>query len=104
MSITLTPRVEAVIQQKVASGLYASANEVIEAAVLLLDERDRFERLHASLLEAETQTREGKVVEWTPELRRQLRQEAEEMARRGNSSDPEVCPHRMPEDRPPPRV
>jgi antitoxin ParD1/3/4 len=92
MAITLTPRAEALIRQKVANGLYASADEVIEAAVMLLDERDRFERLRASLLEAEAQTREGKVVEWTPEFRRQLRQEAEEMARQGIPADPDVCP------------
>jgi hypothetical protein len=89
MDITLTPRAEAVIKEKVDSGLYASADE---AAVLLLDERDRYEHLRTSLLEAGQQTPDGKVVAWTPELRRELRQEAEEMVAQGIPPDPDLCP------------
>ena len=40
MNISLTPKQAAYIQEKVESGLYANANEVIKAALELLRERD----------------------------------------------------------------
>ena len=92
MKITLTPEAEAVVRQKVADGRFASADEVIEAAVTLLEARDRFERLRASLIEAEEEIRAGKTLEWTPELRQRLREEAEAMDREGVPLDPDVCP------------
>jgi len=92
MDITLTSKAEAVIRRQVASGSYASADEAVEAAVMLLDESDRLQHLRALLQEAERETREGSVMEWTPQLRRQLRQEAELMARQGIAPDPDVCP------------
>lgn len=92
MIITLSPRAEAMIQERLESGQYASADEVIEAAVTLLEARERFERLRASLIEAEEQTREGKLLEWTPELRQRLREEAAAMVRQGIPPDPDVCP------------
>jgi hypothetical protein len=57
-----------------------------------LDERGRLKCLRASLVEAEQQTERGDVVDWTPEPRMQIRQEAEEMAPRGMKPDPDVCP------------
>ena len=92
MDVTLTPKAEAVIRQKVASGAYGSADQAVEAAVMLLDERDRLDHLRVLLLEAEQQTRDGAVVEWTPELRSRLRHEAVAMARQGIPPDPDVCP------------
>jgi putative addiction module CopG family antidote len=92
MEIMLTPESEAVVRQKVADGRFASATEVVEAAVLLLDERDRMEYLRGLLLEAEQEVREGKTIEWTPELRQRLREEAAEQNRQGVPLDPDVCP------------
>jgi putative addiction module CopG family antidote len=92
MSITLSPRAAAMVQERLESGRYASADEVIEAAVMLLEARERFDRLRASLIEAEEEIREGKVLEWTPELRQRLREEADEMDRQGVPLDPDVCP------------
>jgi putative addiction module CopG family antidote len=92
MDITLTPKSEELIRQKMSNGRYASASELVEAAVLLLDERDRWEYLRSMLLEAEQQTREGRVLQWTPELRRTLRQQAEAKAQQGIPPNPDVCP------------
>jgi putative addiction module CopG family antidote len=92
MDIRLTPKSEELIRQKMSNGRYASASEVVEAAVLLLDERDRFEYLRGLILEAEEDIESGRTLEWTPELHRQLRREAEEMMRRGIPPDPDVCP------------
>ena len=41
MNVSLTPRLEELVQQKVAGGLYNSASEVIREALRLLEERDR---------------------------------------------------------------
>jgi len=40
MNINLTPRLEDIVRQKVASGLYASASEVIREALRLMEEQD----------------------------------------------------------------
>ena len=40
MNVSLTPQLEKLIQQKVESGMYHSASEVIRDALRLLDERD----------------------------------------------------------------
>jgi antitoxin ParD1/3/4 len=41
MNINLTPQLEELVRQKVASGLYTSASEVIREALRLLEEQDR---------------------------------------------------------------
>ena len=41
VNIKLAPELEVLVEQKVSSGQYPSAHRVIEAALLLLDERDR---------------------------------------------------------------
>jgi hypothetical protein len=55
-----------------------------------VDERDRVDRLRASLVEAEEQTRRGQVVEWTPEVRDQIQREADAMTRQGSVPDPDI--------------
>jgi len=40
MNVSLTPELEALIQEKVSSGLYHSASEVVREALRLLHERD----------------------------------------------------------------
>jgi len=44
MQITLTPEIESIVKQKVASGYYASETAVIRESLRLLEERDE-ERL-----------------------------------------------------------
>jgi antitoxin ParD1/3/4 len=92
MKIALTPEMEELIRQKVANGRYESPADVVEAAVQLLDAEDRREHLRSLLRETGQQTREGDVLQWTPELERQLLREADEMDRRGVPINPEVCP------------
>jgi antitoxin ParD1/3/4 len=40
-NVSLTPELEAFVDQTVASGRYRSASEVVRAALRLLDERER---------------------------------------------------------------
>jgi antitoxin ParD1/3/4 len=53
MNISLTPQLEALVKNKVASGLYGSASEVMRDALRLLEERDRRQLLRVEELRAE---------------------------------------------------
>ena len=50
MSINLTPDLERIIEEKVASGVYASPDEVIRESLRLLQERDDFYRFRQEML------------------------------------------------------
>ncbi len=92
MTVQLPPDVEASIRQKVESGRFPDAGEVMREAMRLLDERDRLQRLRASLIEAEAELDRGEGVEWTPALMDRLKREADELHRQGAKPDPDVCP------------
>lgn len=53
MNVSLTPKLDELVQAKVASGLYNSASEVIREALRLLDERDRLREARIGELRAE---------------------------------------------------
>jgi antitoxin ParD1/3/4 len=55
MNISLTPHLEALVKNKVNSGLYGSASEVMREALRLLVERDRLHALRLEELRAEIQ-------------------------------------------------
>ncbi len=43
MNVNLTPQLEEMVRQKVNSGLYTSASEVVREALRLMDEKDRLQ-------------------------------------------------------------
>ena len=53
MNVSLTPQLEDLVQQKVATGLYGSASEVMREALRLLEERDRVHALRLEELRGE---------------------------------------------------
>ena len=69
MNINLTPQLEDLVRQKVASGLYSSASEVVREALRLMDEKDRV--LGAKLDQLRHDIREGldsgPAAPWEPE-------------------------------------
>lgn len=69
MNINLTPQLEDLVRQKVASGLYTSASEVVREALRLMDEKDRL--LSAKLDQLRQDIREGldsgAASDWDPE-------------------------------------
>jgi antitoxin ParD1/3/4 len=76
MNINLTPQLEALVRQKVASGLYTSASEVVREALRLMDEKDQL--LSAKLDQLRQDIREGldsgPATPWDPdEIKRQGR-------------------------------
>ena len=79
-------------ERKVGPHRCRLAIDIAQRAVKLLDTRDRYEYLRGLILAAEQDIQDGKVVEWTPELHRQWRLEAQERAHEECSLDPDVCP------------
>ena len=55
MNISLPPKMEYLIREKVATGLYHSASEVVREALRLLEERDQFQAAKLTALRQELQ-------------------------------------------------
>ncbi len=53
MNVSLTPQLEKLVNQRVSSGLYNSASEVIREALRLLEERDRVREIKLAALRKE---------------------------------------------------
>ena len=53
MNITITPDLELLINEKIASGLYHSASEVVHAGLRLLKEQDESQQLRLHELKRE---------------------------------------------------
>ena len=62
MNISLTPKLETLIRNKVKSGRYNNASEVIREALLVLDQRDRHERLKTEVEKGFAQIERGETV------------------------------------------
>lgn len=74
MSINLSPSTQALLEERLKSGEYPSADAVIQAALTALDEREASE-LDEETLDgidrAEDQIDRGQVYEWT-DVRKKL--------------------------------
>lgn len=92
MSIQLTPQLEDLINDKVASGRYHDATEVLSEALLALDEAERLVDLRAALAVGDAQAERGEYALWTPELRERIKREAQQMVSEGRKPHPDVCP------------
>jgi antitoxin ParD1/3/4 len=53
MNVSLTPELEQLVHEKVKSGRYLSASEVVREGLRLLEERDRLHQLRLSELQQE---------------------------------------------------
>lgn len=69
MNISLTPHFEQLVKQKLDSGLYHSASEVIRDALRLLEERDQVKELRLAELRKEIQKGidSGEFTPWDAE-------------------------------------
>jgi antitoxin ParD1/3/4 len=50
MNVSLTPELENLVHQKVGTGRYTSASEVIREALRLMEERDELQELHKATM------------------------------------------------------
>jgi antitoxin ParD1/3/4 len=69
MNINLTPELEELVREKVASGRYGSASEVVREALRLMEEKDRLfgaklEQLRREIREGEES---GPAAPWDPD-------------------------------------
>lgn len=92
MNVSLTPRLEAMIREKVASGRYTSSSEVVREALRLLEEHDQHDRLRAALAVAKESKARGDVRPWTPERLDEIWQSAVTGAAAGETPNPDVLP------------
>ena len=83
MAVSLTPQLEAMIRQRVESGRYNDASEVVQEALQLLEERERLDHLRSLLAVGMEQSHRGEVVEFTPELMENIKKRAHERFPRG---------------------
>ncbi len=92
MTVTLSPRLEALIRDKVDRGLYASADGVVEVAIRLLDQRDRLIWPRAELAIGEEQERRDELIELTDDRFDEIKRQARENARNGKPIKDAVKP------------
>lgn len=92
MTIQLDTESAVLIREKVASGRYRDAAEVIREALSALDDRDRFEHLRAKVAAGFAQAERGELIDYTPELREELIRSAIRRAQAGEKPNPDVCP------------
>lgn len=69
MNVNLTPQLEDMVRQKVASGRYTSASEVVREALRLMDEQDslRAARLEQLRQDVGAGLDSGPAEAWNPE-------------------------------------
>ena len=94
MNISLTPRLEAMIREKVESGLYNNSSEVVREALRLMEQEDALkrERLRAAIAVGTEAADRGDVVDWTPELHAEIFRQALQAVRAGEQPHPDACP------------
>ena len=86
MHVSLTPHLEELVRDKVKSGLYNSASEVVREALRLMEDRDRVREMRLEDLRKEIQIGIDQLErgEVTPgeEVLRQLRERNEELKKK----------------------
>ncbi len=92
MNVSLPPYLEAMIQQKVQSGRYNNASEVVREALRLLEERDAFQRVAAAIDVGIQEIERGEEIPWTPTLMDEISREADEEDRLGIALEYESYP------------
>jgi antitoxin ParD1/3/4 len=92
MNVSLTPELEAKIHERVESGRYNNASEVVRDALRHLEEYERLQHLRSLLQVGLEDERRGDVIEFTPEYLEDLDRRIEERFRNGEEPNPDVCP------------
>jgi antitoxin ParD1/3/4 len=98
MNVTLTPELEAIIQQKIESGDFSDEGEVVQEALRQMHERDcRLAWLRAEVAKGLEDIEQGRTIPYTPQLMDEIRERAIENARRGkpvkDAVKPKVADH-----------
>jgi len=92
VNVNLTPRLEEMVRQKVETGLYNNASEVVREALRLMEARDRLDRLKMAIAHGDRQFEQGETFAFTPQLIEEMKLDAQRMTSEGVDPDPDVCP------------
>ena len=83
MNVSLTPQLEKLVNQKVKTGMYQTASEVVREALRLLRDRDEeFARLKADVLKGFEEIERGDYEEYDERTSKKL---IEDVKRRGRA-------------------
>jgi antitoxin ParD1/3/4 len=89
MNVSLTPALQEFVDEKVASGLYTNASEVIREALRQAVQRSDYEVLKSAAMEGFSQIRAGKTVPYDLAA---LKRKAIRDAKSGRPINPLVTP------------
>ncbi len=89
MNVNLTPQLEDMVRQKVASGLYASASEVVREALRLMEDRDQVRAAKLAQLRQDIRDglNSGDPTPWNPE---EIKREGRKRRAARATAQPEV--------------
>jgi len=76
MALHISPEIQARIIEKIEAGEYPDADAVLDEALTLIEERARYRDLKRAIARGVDEVAQGKVIEFTPERREQLWQQA----------------------------
>jgi len=80
------------VRQKVETGLFNNASEVVREAPRLSGEKDRLNGLKSAIAVGEAQYARGETIPFALELVKEMKRDAVRMAESGEQPDPDVCP------------
>jgi antitoxin ParD1/3/4 len=93
MHVNLSPEMEGYIKQKVASGFYGNATEVLRDAIRRMQAEDeRVEMFRAAVAKGDAQIDRGEGISYSPELMARLTQTAMNEMHSDRPINPDVLP------------
>ena len=92
MNVKLTPESATRVQARVKTGQYDAPARVVEAALRLLDDHERLNRLRAEVAIGAAQLARGEGGRYSEDLMERLKVESVENARRGKPTKDVVRP------------
>ena len=93
MRVNLSPEMEGFIKNKVASGYYGNATEVIRDAIRRMQaEESRISAWQAAIKEGDTQLDRGEGIAYTPETLSDITQSANSAMHSSQHLNPDVLP------------
>jgi len=75
MNVSLTPELERIVAERVTSGRYASASEVIREALRLLEERDQLNQLRQEVRLGLEQLDQGRLRPFDDKALKRIKQQ-----------------------------